>query len=151
MNSHLTSDQISEWLVSGGTPEMERHVANCDECKGRIAEVETPLAVFRESIHKAGERQTAPVWNLQLQASRKPWAFPLRSIVVALAVLVLAVVPAYRIQKDTAKQQTAEIARQDAALLQAVEKELGESEPHPMQPLAKLVSYKTSDTPERSN
>jgi hypothetical protein len=137
VNAHLTSTQISEWIIGQPSPEAERHVSQCAECAGKVARLQISLGLFREAVQETPV--TAAVWNAPPR--RPPWAFPLRSIAVTFAVLLLVIVPVYR--EKQLKSRQAEMLKQDAALLSQVESELNESVPHPMAPLSKLVSYQS--------
>lgn len=139
MNAHLTSTQISEWMIGDRSPEARRHLERCPECSAEVSKIEGSLGLFRDAMQEAPV--TAAVWKVP--ARRSPWAFPLRSIAVTFAVLLLAIIPVYGpVYRDRqVKAREAEARKQDALLLSQVESELNESIPEPMQPLAKLVSY----------
>ena len=101
--------------------------------------MELSLGLFRDAVQETP--LTAAVWKAPAHRA-SPWPFGMRSIAVTFAVLLLAIVPVYREKQNKARAE--EMAKQDAALLSQVESEIGESVPHPMQPLAKLVSYQSS-------
>ena len=57
MNQHLSSQQISGYLVGAGAPEDTRHVRECTTCWDEIERLAYPLAWFRASVHHWSNRQ----------------------------------------------------------------------------------------------
>ncbi len=143
MSRHLSSQEISQWMIRERTPQQEQHVRECSECEAELARLEASLALFRGSVrHWSG---------LQVRVPRSlapgPLPHPMRWALVAAALLVLAAVPIYRNAQE--RQRQAEIARADALLLEQVDAEVSRAVPRPMEPLAKLVSWDFSSADER--
>jgi len=99
--------------------------------------MQVSLGLFRDAMQETPV--TAAVWKAP--ARHSSWYFPLRSIAVTFALLLLAIIPLYHERQTKVRQ--AEMLRQDAALLSQVESEINESVPHPMEPLSKLVPYQS--------
>jgi hypothetical protein len=150
MSRHLSSRQISQWMIGERTPQQERHVRDCSQCGAELARLEAALALFRGSVRHWSDGQNRaelpPIANIS-PARRGPRIRPVRWALVAAALLVLAAVPVYRDAQE--RQRQAEIARADARLLEQVDAEVSRAVPRPMEPLVKLVSWDFSFTGER--
>jgi hypothetical protein len=144
MSRHLSSQEISRWIVGERTPQQEQHVRQCTECGAELARMEAALVLFRGSVRHWSDRQVRVPRRL---AAPGPRPLPLRWALAAAALLVLAAVPIYRNAQD--RQHQAEMARADALLLEQVDAEVSRAVPRPMEPLAKLVSWDFSSTDER--
>jgi periplasmic protein TonB len=57
MNQHLSSQQISQYLVGDLTPEQEVHAHECPLCGARLARLESSLSHFRSSVRNLKETQ----------------------------------------------------------------------------------------------
>ena len=147
MIQHLSSREVSQWIIGERTPQQERHVRECPECGAELARVEASLALFRGSVRHWSDGQNRaepPAMGSILAARRGPRVRPMHWALVAAALLVLAAVPIYRNAQD--RQRQAEIARADALLLEQVDAEVSRAIPRPMEPLVKLVSWDFSST-----
>lgn len=144
MNGHLSSEQLSRWMIGERADPQEEHIHDCPECAARLAGVESAIALFRASVRNSGElcgppRLSLPSNAWSVRSSR--WAS------VAAALLLLAAIPVYRNSRDRRRQ--AEMARADAALLEQVDAGISRAVPAPMEPLVKLVSWNSgSETGE---
>jgi hypothetical protein len=150
MSQHLSSPEVSQWMIGERTPQQEQHVRQCSECGAELARMEAALGLFRGSVrHWSGgqSRSEPPAMGSILAARRGPRIQPMRWVLVAAALLVLAAVPIYRNAQE--KQRRAEIARADSLLLEQVDAEVSRAVPRPMEPLAKLVSWDFSATDGR--
>src|SRR5277367_2206151 len=56
---HLTSKDISRWLVEGSSPESEEHLQHCWTCQAKLAEAREPLTAFRAAVVAWSEAQSA--------------------------------------------------------------------------------------------
>jgi hypothetical protein len=149
MSQHLSSRQISQWMIGERTPQQEQHVGECSECGAEVARMEAALAQFRGSVrHWSGRQSRAqpPAVGSILPAADSA-THPMRWTLVAAALLVLVAVPIYRNMQDSERQ--AEIARADALLLEQVDAEVSRAVPRPMEPLVKLVSWDFTSTDGR--
>ena len=150
MSQHLTSGEISQWMIGERTPQQEQHVRECPECGAELARLEGSIALFRGSVRHWSEGQSRaepPAIGGILPARRGSGIRPMRWALVAAALVVLAAVPIYRNARD--RQRQAEIARADALLLEQVDAEVSRAVPRPMEPLVKLVYWDFSSTDER--
>ena len=147
MSQHLSSREVSQWIIGERTPQQEQHVRQCSECGAELARLEAALALFRGSVrHWSGRQSQAepPAIASILPTGRGSSVWPMRGALVAAALLVLAAVPIYRNARD--RQRQAEIARADALLMEQVDAEVSRAVPRPMEPLVKLVSWDFSST-----
>ena len=128
MNSHLSSEELYQWLSGEGGNEVEEHFRECPACQADLHQFRRALAGFRNSLeqcpvppaHLRPVRQTIPRWLL-----------------AAAAVLLLAAAPIYW----TARQQrAAEQSRTDELLLERVNTGLSRNVPASMEPLMQLIS-----------
>jgi hypothetical protein len=143
--SHLSAEQISNWIVAGRSQpadrQVEQHVRDCPECRQELLRLEETLSQFGGSVRAWSDRQGAAALPV---AWKPPRPQPLRWVLVLGALFVLATVPVYRTAMD---RRQAEQARSDAILLEQVDAALSRTVPAPMEPLARLVSWH----PEKGN
>ena len=147
MSQHLSSREVSQWMMGERTSRQEQHVRECPECGAELARMEAALALFRGSVRHWSDGQSRavpPAIGSILPARRGSWAQPLRWALVAAMLLVLAAVPVYRNVQD--RQRQAEAAMADALLLEHVDAEVSRAVPRPMEPLVKLVSWDFGST-----
>lgn len=128
MNSHLSSEELYQWLSGEREEEVEEHIRECPACHAEMHRLRNALAGFRNSL------EHCPVPPVHLRPARQ--ILP-RWILAAVAVLLLAVAPAYW----TARQQhAAEQSRTDELLLERVNTGLSRTVPASMEPLMQLIS-----------
>jgi hypothetical protein len=135
---------MAEWVCGGRTPEEERHLRECAQCGAEIARLKSALGHFRESVRGwSEERSEAALQRVRAAAPlrRGPARVWFRWPVLAAAALVLSVAPVYKTVHD---RQRAAQALADAQLLEQVEREVSETVPTPMEPLAQLVSWESA-------
>jgi hypothetical protein len=132
MNSHLSPERISKWMMGERTSPEEQHVLECPQCSAEVARFQSALAGFGGAVRDCSERQSVmkPVRDGR-------HARPFRWAWVAAAALLLAAVPIYRENQ----QRQAERARADAALMEQVDAQVSRAIAAPMEPLAKLMTW----------
>jgi len=140
MIQHLSAEQISQWLVGDRTPQLERHLAECPECRAELGQLETALAQFRGAMRDWSGSAAAPAW--QRPAARGPWFSWPRLVLAAAALCFLVALPVY--WSARAREQAAEAARADALLLERVDSSISRAVPEPMEPLVNLVTWNSS-------
>ena len=152
MNNHLSSEQISKWVIGDATPEELRHGNDCQECRSELARVQTLLSDFRSSVCRWADEaiptpllakggvaapQARPGW------SGLPWRL-LRWSPAAVAVAALAVIPAYKNSLDREREaQAARTKSEDALLLERVNSQLSRTAPASLEPLMDMLSNTT--------
>jgi hypothetical protein len=132
MNSHLSPEQISRWMMGERTRLEEQHVRECPRCGAEVAVFQSALDAFRSSVRgwSDGQSVVKPVRD-GLRARPLRWAW------IAATVLLLAAIPIYRLDQ----QRKAERAKADAALLEQVDVQVSRAIAAPMEPLAKLMTW----------
>jgi hypothetical protein len=142
MSQHLSSREVSQWMIGERTPQQEQHVRQCPECGAELARMEAALGLFRGSVRHWSDRQVRvfrPLTPTRGSRGYPARPLPVRWALAAATLLLLAAVPIYR--NVQVRQRQAEIARADALLLEQVDAEVSRAVPRPMEPLAKLVSW----------
>ena len=139
MTEHLSADRIAECVGGGPGPEEQRHLLECAECRAGVARLESALGQFREAVRGWSDGQSGrALERARAAAHRRPARVWFRWPVLAALALALAVAPVYKTVRD---RQRAAQALADAQLLEQVDREVSESVPSPMEPLAQLVSW----------
>ena len=150
MSQHLSSPEVSQWMIGERTPQQEQHVRQCPECGAELARMEAALGLFRGSVRHWSDRQVRvprPLTPTRGSRGYPARPLPVRWALAAATLLLLAAVPIYR--NVQVRQRQAEIATADALLLEQVDAEVSRAVPRPMEPLAKLVSWDFSATDGR--
>jgi len=138
MNSHLSLEQISEFLVGNATPEQAQHAANCAECAAELSQLQETLSAFRGSVQhwaKQSGGSVIPDRAYLVNEERFYNVHPLRWALAATALIVLAI-PVYNDIRNRDRQKQAE----DVLLLEQVNAHLSRAVPAPMEPLLELLS-----------
>jgi hypothetical protein len=143
MNSHLTREQINQWIIGDRAPQIESHMATCAECSAEAARLEVPLGAFRDTVHRWSGRHLSPATAI---VPRRSFSFFPR---FAIATAALALMIAGGI--DFHARRVAEMARADEALLEQVDAAVGRSVPAPFEPLAKLMSQSSSNNSQEGS
>ncbi|MBZ5674028.1 MAG: hypothetical protein LAP61_07255 [Acidobacteriia bacterium] len=128
MNSHLSLEEIYQWLSGERREEVEEHFHECPACEAEMQQFQNALAGFRISLEQSPvpavsysrARQTLPRWVLAT---------------AALALMVVA--PVYW---NARQQRAAEQSKTDELLLERVNAGLSRTVPPSMEPLMQLIS-----------
>jgi hypothetical protein len=130
--THLSSEQISDWLVGERNAEAARHVEICRKCHEDIVQVQNGLHVFREAVHNWAERPG--LWNVPARPASSPsWTVAAATA----AAMSLVLLPLY-LDKRIAQSETEKA--QDSLLLDQVHARLTQSVPQSMERLMELMS-----------
>ena len=128
MNSHLTSEEIYQWLSGERGDEVEEHFRECPACHAEMYRLRIALAGFRHSL----EQTAVPA----VSYPRVRHALP-RWILATAALSAIVAVPVYR---SARQQRAAEQAKTDELLLERVHAGLSRTVPASMEPLMQLIS-----------
>ncbi len=131
--THLSAEQIAQWIAGQRPAEVELHVESCGQCRGRVTGFEEVMAQFRSSVRSVPA--PAPVWR-----ARRTAAWPRLAAVAAVALLLL--VPWYR---EREARRRAVIEQQYAQLLQQVDAGISQAVPDAMDPLVKMVLWNSNE------
>lgn len=135
MNSHLSDNQITEWMLGTRDETVCCHLASCPACSLQAKELQSSLAGFHDAVHATAQHDPG-FWRNQQSAILERayakdwyplhWAWAVAMVLVLIAALFLARTP-------TAPQN---YLNEDAdnALLQAVQGDLKREVPEALAP-----------------
>jgi hypothetical protein len=137
MSGHLSQVEISQWLAGIRAADAERHLAECAGCAAEVKRASEPLARFGAAMRARCAAGMPGVRGEPIAAlARRRRRFTALRVALAAAAVLLVAAPVY-----VQHRRALEAARQDEALLEAVQTEVSRSAPEPMQPLEKLVAW----------
>ena len=128
MNSHLSLEEIHQWLSGERRDEVEEHFRECPACEAELRQLHNALAGFRSSLEQS---PVPPVSYLPVRGTLPRW------ILATAAVLLLIATPVYW---NARQQRAAEQAQADELLLQRIDASLSRSVPASMEPLMQLIT-----------
>jgi len=131
MNSHLSSDQICQWLAGERGHGAQLHLRACPACQAELDQLQNALTGFRVSL------EDLPVPAVSYSRARH--ALP-RWILATAALALLVATPVYW---NARQQRAAEQAKSDELLLERIDAGLSRSVPASMEPLMNLISKET--------
>lgn len=144
MSTHLTPQQISEWILGDHGREAELHVRACSLCQAELNRFETSLKEFRSSVRQWSEEQLPSPFPSQVKRNpTRPWMMGLGW---AMAVMVLCIFIGRLSNHPVSQPQAAATAAADAALLTQIDYEVSRTVPDSMEPLTQLVSWEASSS-----
>jgi hypothetical protein len=138
MSRHLSSQEISEWMIGERGAERQEHVRECARCAAEIAHVQGALSSFRASVHGWSEQvwsSTPPRLSPAPRHGFRTWS--LRFAAVAAVLLIAGLVPLYNIAH---RPRSPVNAQADAQLLEEVDAGVSRSVPRTMEPLMALMA-----------
>jgi len=132
MNSHLSLEEIHQWLSGERRDEVEEHFRECPACEAELHQFQKALAGFRSSLEQS---PVPPVSYLPVRGTLPRW------ILATAAVLLLIATPMYWNARQQRAPHTAEDqAKADELLLERIDAGLSRSVPTSMEPLMQLIS-----------
>jgi hypothetical protein len=140
MIEHLSAEQISQWMIGDTTPELERHIAECGECRVELEQLETALSQFRSAMRETGNSAPPQMWR-EPAAGRVWFSWP-KVVLAAAALLLVIVLPLS--WRSHVRERAAQAALADSQLLESVDSAISQAVPEPMEPLVNLVSWNAS-------
>lgn len=141
MIEHLSGEEISQWMIGDRSPQIERHVAECGECRAQLEQLETTLSQFRGAMRSVSA--PAPVWEQPRGSSWLSW--PRLALAAAMLFLLISAPVFWNMRA----RQRAEAARADAQLLEQVNFEISRAVPEPMEPLVNLATWNSNSGDEK--
>ena len=142
MNTHLTEEQISNWIACDGGSELALHVRECAECSARLTAFKAAMSAFRETANGfANHQYSARILNAErlLRASRQARMRSFRWLAVAAVAAIVAAVPVYKRSIQSTREPIAvEESQVDAQLLERVNAHLSQTAPVSFQPLSEM-------------
>ena len=150
MNSnHLSAWEQEEYVLDQRTPQMLRHLTECDECRAAVAQLEHGLGVYCKAAVQWSAESLATRPQQFITASRQPvlslrWAMAamIPIVLVLIALLPLRTSNPHPAQPGVAQISTAQIRNDagDDALLDQVDQQISAAVPSSMESLTHLVS-----------
>jgi hypothetical protein len=141
MNSHLTEEQISNWIAGDSGAQLDLHVRECAECSAKLTAFKAAMSAFRESANLfANQQYPGRVLDAErlLRAARQARMRSLRWLAVAAAAATVAAVPVYHRSIQSTQPMTVEESQVDAQLLERVNAHLSQTAPVSFQPLPEM-------------
>lgn len=137
--NHLSAWEQEEYVLDQRTPQMLRHLTECDECRAAVAQLEQGLGVYRKAAVQWSADSLATRPQQFSIAKRRPvlslrWAM---AAMIPIALLLIALLP-FRVSNPRPAQPTAQIS--DDALLDQVDEQISVAVPSSMESLTHLVS-----------
>jgi anti-sigma factor RsiW len=141
MNTHLTEEQISQYIAGYASGELDRHIAGCAQCSTKIASLENIIGKFRGSACDWAGRKCPRIPDMAILsgALRRSRTRSLRWLAaVATLAAIVAALPALR---KPVEHPVAELeqSRSDEQLLERVNANLSQSAPASLQPLMEML------------
>ena len=140
MNTHLTEEQISQYIAGYGTGELDRHIAGCAQCSAKLGSFENIIGQFRGSAGDwAGRECRLPDMATLCGIFRRSRTLSLRW--VAAAATLAAIAAAFPAFRKPVEPPVAELeqSRSDEQLLERVNAHLSQSAPASLQPLMEML------------
>ena len=132
MNQHLSSRQISEWVLGERSPEAQQHARGCAACQAEVTRLEEALKLFGGSVRQWSDGQL----DTSLPRAQKRSWMTAGSLAWAGVVVMLVVAVTLSVARRPDPPKMA-----DAAVLEQVNKHVSRAVPGPMEPLQKLVQW----------
>jgi predicted anti-sigma-YlaC factor YlaD len=138
--NHLSAWEQEEYVLDQRTPQMLRHLTECDECRAAVAQLEHGLGVYRKAAVQFSAESLATRPQQFLTVKRQPvlslrWAM---AAMIPIVLVLLALLPFRASNPRPAQPATAQIS--DDALLDQVDEQTSAAVPSSMESLTHLVS-----------
>ena len=134
MITHLSSEQVAEYIVGYPSPIVAEHLRYCPECRAEVVNFREALGDFRWAVRSWSEDQ-APAMRSVVPDPR--WWSPSHQFAGALLVAAICVIASFVIPRHPEK-----VPSSDAVLLSQVDAQVSRTVPSSMEPLMKLVVQK---------
>jgi hypothetical protein len=148
MSRHLSPDQMARWILGQSSHEEQEHGQNCASCSAQLIQFQETVSTFQMAMKNWSKLETVPklektpnnsvAWR-RLQHPSFRWAL------VGIAIVVLAVIPIYKLPQPESERgpviQTESKARirEDVRLMEEVTTRLSHPLPKPMQRVIVLL------------
>jgi anti-sigma factor RsiW len=149
MSSHLSKEQILEWMLGDRSRQAEEHVRICAACRDELTRFEATLTHFRGSVRQWSAEQFHA--ETRYQVSKIIPRLALQKLSYAVAVLAFLVCATLSLVLSRRQPPLPEAAVADSALMKQVDQAVSRTVPGPMEPLMQLVSWDGSSSPDSSS
>jgi hypothetical protein len=135
VNSHLSDDQITEWVLGTSDEAILRHLETCHACSAEAEELQSTICSFHDALHATAERDQRFWGNQQLafreRVSAKDW-YPLHWAWLVAMVMVL--ITAILLTRTPNAPQNYSNEDADDALLRVIQGDLSREVPQALAP-----------------
>jgi predicted anti-sigma-YlaC factor YlaD len=139
--NHLSAWEQEEYLLDQRTPQMLRHLSQCEECRAAVEQLQQGVSIYRRAaVQWSAESLAAQPQRMPLVPARPQPMLALRwavAAIVPIVLLLLALFPLH-VSHSHPVQPAAQIS--DDALLDEVDEQLSVTVPSSMESLTHLVS-----------
>jgi hypothetical protein len=152
MNSHLTEDQIAEYIVGRSIRADQQHIAGCLQCRSEVERISASIAAFRSAVRDRVDARVAssparllpiPAASATPAVSKWQWALA-GAMMVIIAVVPFITRDRLMPQEDIIEATPAETNPDE--LMDAVYRHLSRTVPAPMERVMVLIPDEEPDT-----
>lgn len=151
MSRHLSSDEISQWVLNERTPDAEQHLESCSDCRAEVAAFKTTLSLFRTSAHNWADRQLSSEAQTMRRIQQAPYRGMLHTVCLAAAMMALCALSMMSLRERSftpapvaAAAAAPEAPVSDAALLERVDGQVSQTIPTSLAPLDNALSWENT-------
>lgn len=142
MITHLSSEQVAEYIVGYPSPLVADHLRDCPACRAEVVNFREALGDFRWAVRSWSEEQASEYQTNAAPAMPAPvpdprWWTPSHQFAGALLVAVICIIASFVIPRHPEK-----VLSSDSVLLSQVDAQVSRTVPSSMEPLMKLVVQK---------
>jgi anti-sigma factor RsiW len=134
MIPHLSSEQLSEFMLGQPSPLVARHVRDCAACRSELANFREALGEFRGAVRAWSQHQANAAAISSTVDETHSWT-PSRQLAWALLMAAVCIIASFVLPRHGADG----VAGGDAVLLNQVDTQVSRTVPSSMEPLLKLV------------
>ena len=135
MSPHLSSDQLSEYILGQPSLLVARHIQDCPACRSELMQFREALGEFRGAVRAFSEveAEQALARSHSIPEARS-WAVS-QQLTWALLIAAVCVIASFVVPRHGSESA----AGADAVLLNQVDVQVSRPAPSSMEPLMKLV------------
>jgi hypothetical protein len=133
MSGHLSSEEMSEYILGYPRPTVARHIRDCAACHTELAQFREALGDFRGAVRGWSENQAAAVTTPASVFVARSWSAS-RQLAWALAIAAVCVVASFVLPHHAPDNPAS-----DVVLLNQVDAQVSRTVPASMEPLMQLV------------
>jgi anti-sigma factor RsiW len=135
MSPHLSSDQLSEYILGQPSLLVARHIQDCPACRSELMQFREALGEFRGAVRAFSEVQAEQALATSHSIPEpRSWAVS-QQLTWALLIAAVCVIASFVVPRHGPESA----AGADAVLLNQVDAQVSRTAPTSMEPLMKLV------------
>jgi hypothetical protein len=133
MNPHLSSEEMSEFILGYPRPMIAGHIRDCPTCHAELAQFREALGDFRGAVCGWSENQAVAVTRPASAFLARSWSAS-RQLAWALAIAAVCVIASFVLPHHVPDNPAS-----DVVLLNQVDAQVSRTVPASMEPLMQLV------------